>query len=102
MRQKSIQKHIKQKTRNQDKSESEHLKGIIRELGKEIRQLKQLVRQYEKREQNPEPKIDPSLRVTLDQRLDCDECGKGKYDELVLLDKVYGTCDLCGSRKRLK
>lgn len=55
---------------------------------------------YEKREQNPEPEVKET--VLLDQRLACDSCGKGHYDELVLLDKVYGTCDTCGERKRLK
>lgn len=43
----------------------------------------------------------PDLKKKLQ---DCDECGpgKGKYEEFELLGKCFGTCNICGHRKRLK
>ena len=88
-----------EKKRNQDRNETEHLKGIIRELEKQVRQLKQELRYYKKR---PEKEQETLELETKESRIPCDDCGKGFYDEFLLLDKVYGTCDTCDSRKRLK
>lgn len=32
----------------------------------------------------------------------CLECGKGIYQEFEILDKCFGTCNICEHRKRLK
>lgn len=37
-----------------------------------------------------------------DTRQSCDNCGKGKYNEFEIMDKVFGTCDVCEDRKKLK
>ena len=104
---KAIQQQHKKsrKNRNQDKSEVEHLKGIIREQSKQIRQLEKQLKYFEKREQedpfdtqyeNPEPEVQATRKQP------CHSCGKGLFDEFELLGKVYGTCNICGHRERLK
>lgn len=97
----------KDTSRKRDKSEVDHLRGRIRELESEVKQLMRQLRYYEKRstttsleEIKPfgEPKIKP---VKLQP---CESCGKGHYNEFELMGKVFGTCNIeaCGHRKRLK
>lgn len=95
-----------QRDRKQDKSETEHLKGIIRELQKEVRSLTKRLKHSLKREHlyeqlEPEPAPEP---IEIKRRKSCDKCFVGFYDEYEILDKVIVTCDndSCGDRKRLK
>lgn len=44
----------------------------------------------------------PDEPVLLATKIMCDSCGKGHMEEIYLLDRLYGTCVVCGHRKRLK
>jgi chromosome segregation ATPase len=102
MRNRKVNPH--KQNQNKEKSEVEHLKGVIRDLEKQVKSLTQKLKYFEKRshlnelteelENDPPP---PPKRLK-----DCVECGKGKYEEFELLNKLYGTCNICGDRKRLK
>ncbi len=94
------------KTKQKNRSKEEATRGYVRELEKEIRSLRQQLRQFEKygRSQDEEKKYDsedtyPDLKPKIQ---DCVDCGKGKYEEFELLGKVFGTCNVCSHRKRLK
>jgi vacuolar-type H+-ATPase subunit F/Vma7 len=92
--------------RNQDKSEVEHLKGIIREQDKQIRILTKRLKHAVKREHLHELQEQEEAPIILEipKRERCLECHRGFYNEFEICDKVYGTCDLpeCGHRKRLR
>lgn len=95
------------KTKNKSHKRNEEERGYIRELESRVRQLEQELKQVRKWNQpqdTDERNYDsedtyPDLKKKLQ---DCDECGKGKYEEFELLGKIFGTCNICGNRKRLK
>lgn len=90
----------KQRLRNQDKSEVDHYKGLLREAEKTIRKLQQELRYYQKYEQTTVTEVEdiPETKPAKP----CHECGKGFMDEFEIVGKVYGTCNVCGHRERLK
>lgn len=97
------------KTKQKNGSELEYFRGIVKELQSENRSLKKELRRYEKyqsRSQDEEIKNDSDDTMTDTEfklKKDCDSCGKGKVIEtLQILDKHYGTCNLCGYHERLK
>lgn len=89
------------KTKNRSHSELEHLRGEIKELRKENRQLHKLLKTLQKHEhmfeKTEETKDEPEVKL-----IQCSECFKGSFTEINILDKVFGTCNVCGHRKRLK
>lgn len=112
IKQKSKQKRktSMSKTRRRTHSESESYKGVIRELQKENRQLKKELRQYIKREDLYENNKDEIHEVIEKQkkteesskRIKCQSCGKGYLDVVEIMNRVFGTCVICGDRKKLK
>ena len=71
--------------------------------------MQKQVRQYEKydRCQEENKRYDsedtyPNFELKILQ--DCEDCGpgKGKYEELELPQGVYGTCNVCSNRKKLR
>jgi hypothetical protein len=82
----------------------------VRELEKEIRSLRQQLRQYEKyqRNQDEEERYDsedtyPNLEIKLTKP--CEQCGPGKgvvVETLEIMGKTYGTCNTCGYNDRIK
>ncbi len=94
--------------RNQDKSEIEHYRGLVRTLEKRVRQLTRQLKYFEKREhilELSEPNEDetiPQEEVKKLIRCKAPKCHTGFYNEYDILDKVIGTCNVCGDRKRLK
>lgn len=93
-----------QRDRKQDKSETEHLKGIVRQQSKRIRQLEKLVRQYEKYERSTSTpsSIDDEILEEIKPKTRCTECHKGFYEEFEFIGKIIGTCNICDHRKKLK
>lgn len=109
--------HIKDKmSRKRDKNESEHLRGEIKTLQKQLREEKAKTRQlekqlsfYEKRKHFHEDTQDNDeirdSEDTIPKALtkDCEVCGKGKLIEtLEILGKIFGTCNHCGQNGRIK
>ncbi len=95
------------KTKRKTHSEVEASRGIIRELEKEVRSLRQQLRQYEKYEQRSQDieysNDNEDTHVELKLTMDCDSCGKGKMIEtLELGGKIYGTCNVCDHRGRMR
>ena len=94
--------------KKKERTPDEHFKGQIRELEKEIRRLRQQLRQYEKYERSQEDdgmvKDSEDTYASLPKLHKCqsDSCGKGVYVEIELLGRTYGTCNVCNERKRLK
>ena len=96
------------KSKQKNRSETEHLRGIIREYEKEIKSLRKQLRQFEKYEQNSQDEevatssedTYPDKEVLLTK--DCDNCGKSKMVQtLEIMGKVYGECSLCGNKGRI-
>ena len=91
------------KTKNKSHSEVEHLRGENKKLRSEVRQLQKLVKSLQKMEHMYEDNKDvPDEPVLLATKIMCDSCGKGHMEEMYLLDRLYGTCNVCDHRKRLK
>lgn len=99
------------KTPRKTRSEVEHLRGTIRELQAENKSLKRQLRHYEKRENlydNNKEEIEEILESQSESPIEaspkqkCEECARGVYEEFEILDKVYGTCTVCGARKRIR
>jgi hypothetical protein len=95
------------KTKQKTSSETEHQKGLIRELQKQVKALTRQLKYLEKRDHLndlPEPDAcdEPISILVTEMKVPCLECGAGFYDALPILDKVYGNCNSCGHNKRLK
>jgi predicted RNA-binding Zn-ribbon protein involved in translation (DUF1610 family) len=96
------------KTRNKTHSEVESMRGYVRELEKEIRSLRQLLRQYEKYEQRSQDEEingdSEDTHVEMKLTKDCDSCGKSKLVETLNLGHrgVFGQCSHCGFHGRIK
>ncbi len=96
------------KTKNKSHSELENVRGIIREYEKEIRSLRQQLRQYEKyeaRSQDDEIGTDSEdTHVEMKMTKDCDSCGKGKLVETLNLGHrgIFGHCAHCGFHGKIK
>ena len=78
----------------------EHFLGLIRQLKKENKRLKQQLRSAER---NNVFKSSPrELEKVLVKMLDtCQSCGKGELSVLDLGPRRYQICSLCKERKRL-
>ena len=96
------------KSRKKTHSEVEHLKGIIKEQKKIIRSLESKLKQLERREHHFEDSAQDTEAATDSEdtyrvlRTSCSDCGKGTFDEFEIMNKTFGTCNICGFRKRLK
>ena len=97
------------KVRNKNHDEVRYFRGVIRDLQKQIRQLQRQLKYQDKWqhivEENKEELIE-LLKAKEDvpeikKKIACVSCVEGYYDEFMLLDRLYGTCDNCGTRKRL-
>lgn len=90
---------------NSDRSELEHYKGLLRSAEKEIKSLRQQLRYYEKYgNEHEDESIETDDNVHIEQKYlkPCHECGKGFMEEFEIIGKIYGTCNICGHRERLK
>lgn len=98
------------KSRNKNHNEVEYLKGRVKELEKENKSLKQKLKRLEKREHLVEDISQDEEIMTdsedtyrqLPKLTKCDDCFKGVFEEFEIMDKIIGTCNICGHRKRLK
>ena len=91
----------KKRERNSD----EFYRARIRELEKEIRSLQKRVKELEKFERAQDEEVITDTEDTyieLPKLNRCLDCGKGFMEEFELMGKVYGTCNICGNRKRIK
>lgn len=98
--------------KNKERSETEYYKSLIRELQKENKQLKRQLTHHEKRKHRHDEVINdyeelltqyvPIEETSSKRKSKCSECGKGDLEEFEILNKVYGTCNSCGLRKRIK
>jgi hypothetical protein len=97
-------------SRKKDKSELEHLRGKIRELEKENKQLRRRLKYAEKWEvdeieRESDEDVVKDSEDTLPKLLaaDCDNCGRGKLvQSLEIRGKIYGTCNICKANGRIK
>lgn len=97
------------KLRNKSHDEIRYYKGLVRDLQKQVRQLQKQLKYYDKRHhliednavelQELKDKSDEIPEIA--RKIKCVSCDIGHYDEFHLLDRLYGTCDNCGLRKRL-
>jgi hypothetical protein len=88
-------------TKNKNRSPEEYYKGEIRKLKKEVRQLRKQLNQNT-HEQSDEELASDSEDTMVTKLHTCMSCGKGKLIEFELMDKAWGTCNLCNERKRLR
>jgi len=91
------------KSKQRSHSETEHLRGEIRELKKTNRSLLKQLRQFEKYEQQSFDNYVHDNEDTLPtKKIVCENCGKGTYNEIIVSNMIYGSCSLCNFKKRLK
>lgn len=100
--------------RKKDRSELEHLRGENRELTKTIRKLKRQIHQFEKSRHIYHEVISDYEELIVNEQQEniavekssklkkCEKCYSGTMNEFEIMDKVIGTCNSCGFRKRLK
>lgn len=96
------------KTKQRTSTELEHYKGLVRELEKENRSLKRENKELSKQkhifiDKTDDDEVLPDSEDTyIKPKKRCDSCGKGFLEEFEILDKIFGTCNICSDRKRLK
>lgn len=95
------------KLRRKNKSEAEYYRGLLREYEAEIKSLRQKLRQYEKYDRSQDNEIihdSEDTKKDLKMRIDCVDCGKGKIIETLDLGHrgIYGECNICGYKGRMK
>lgn len=73
----------------------------IRDLEKQVRNLIKELSYYKKRDHINDVLPDDEPEEVQDHRITCQECGKGKFDVMEIIGRIYGTCNVCGFRKRL-
>ena len=93
------------KTKRKNRSDTEFLRGYIRELEKEVRSLQKQVKASEKWNRSQDEEIARDSEDTypdIKKSCECLNCGKGKVVEtLEIVGKVYGECDVCGFKGRI-
>lgn len=97
------------KLRQKSHDEVRYYRGLVRDLEKQVRQLERQLKYFDKRQhildENQEELIEflkskeevPEIK----KKIACTNCVEGYYDEFMLWDRLYGTCNECGFRKRL-
>lgn len=97
---------MKRQHRRKELTEAQVLKKENQELKKQIRSLQHQVRELQKHEHmydmEPGDNLPDETNEDTHTPIACRECGKGVYQEIELLGKVYGTCVTCGDRKKLR
>lgn len=93
--------------KQKDHNEVRFLKGRIRELEKENRQLKKLVGYQDKRKHlfenaEIEKEVEAEIAITGPELKTCKECARGKMVELDLGLAVYATCNICDHREKVR
>lgn len=96
-------------SRGKDKSEVEHLKGVIRELQAENRRLKRQSKRVEKERVRIDAWMDDVMEAYVDQEPPppppdrCPMCGeKEEYSKSDLGNRILHNCKHCGYRKSEK
>jgi hypothetical protein len=95
------------KTKNKNHSEIESLRGYVRELEKTVRSQQKQLRQYEKYDRSQDDEVSKDSEDTHLEKVlltkPCTECGKGHVIEtLEIMGKIYGTCNVCDYKSRMK
>ena len=75
----------------------EHLLGIIRQQEKQIRRLRQRIKQLERYENN-----NIKERPEKHKEGNCPSCGKGILKEIELVGRIIDSCSLCGWRSKTR
>ena len=93
-------------SRPKEARKDEFYRAKIRELEKEIRSLRRLVKDLEKAQHWYE---DVVVEEVLEERapkkeknITCQSCGKNDLKLLEVFGKIYGTCGICGPQGRIK
>lgn len=97
------------KVKNKEGSQTRFLEGEIRRLKKVVRSLESENRALKKHEHQYEIIQDEEYtndsedtHPQLKKGIPCEICGKGFYVEFEIRHMIYGTCNICESRKKLK
>lgn len=83
------------KTKNKNKSEVEFLRGEVRRLKRQVKQLERTAHFFE-------TAIVEEAPVEVKKVRHCNNCGKGVMAEFEIMDRVFATCGTCGHREKLK
>ncbi len=96
------------KTKNQNHSDNEYWKGLIRNLEKQLRDVKKQLKYYTKRENQFENNKEELEALAILQANEteykatlkiCKECNKGSIDAFEIMNnKWIFTCTCCGYR----
>ena len=88
------------KIRRKERSETEYLRGQIKELEKENRQLKKRLRSLDKRSHMYEDLIEAVAEdIVIEEK--CEVCKTGKHSILDLKHVRFEVCSDCDYRKKL-
>lgn len=79
--------------------DEEFHRGIIRELRKEVKNLKQRIRQLE-RQQNNYYTPQQEKEEIVEKLPKCPGCGKGFLKEIEIVNRVFSVCNLCDYRSK--
>lgn len=86
----------RKKKKSKEGRPTEFYKSIIRSLKKEVKQLRQRIREVEgyHPQVDNEPEPEP-VKFEL-----CQNCGKGHLMEVVVVGRMLKSCQLCGWRSK--
>ena len=88
------------KTKNREHSETEYLKGQIRKLESENRQLKKRLRKLDKKAHLYEDLIE-AVAEEIEAEEKCEKCKQGIYKFVDLKYAKFMVCDKCQERKKI-
>lgn len=89
------------KSRQKSHSETEHLRGEIKRLKSENRNLRKRVKELDKRAHFYEEIADEIIE-DVKPKDTCKHCGKGVLSEIDLVHVILTKCDVCDYQRRRK
>lgn len=92
--------------KKQERNSEEWYKGQIRELQKEVRQLRKQLKSYEKYSRAQDEEFGNDTEDTMPKNIKpvvaiCHECGKGKLSTFEIVGRIFETCNICEYRKKI-
>lgn len=85
------------------------MRGIIKELEKQVRSLQKENRELSKQKhifikdsQDDDDIAQDSEDTYIKPKKRCKSCGKGFLEEFEIMGKIFGTCNICEHREKLK
>jgi hypothetical protein len=90
------------KTKNKTSTEIRHLIGENKRLQKQVKRLERMLEKYTWLDLPVQPDVEEVKEIQEQNELFCHSCGRGTLSVVDIMGRIFGTCNVCGERKKLK